>query len=81
MLFLQGGAFALFTLVPLNLLASDDCAGYLDTGHWSARAIAEASRVSRVAVVARARNAVPPAASWEIPAGAAYFSRDRVLAP
>ncbi len=71
-LFLQGGAYAQFRLVPLNLLGPDGCAAHVETGYWSARAIAEASSVCRVAVAARALNRVPPPASWRIPEEAAY---------
>jgi len=48
LLFLQGGASAQFALAPLNLLGSSDCAAYVDTGHWSRRAMAEAARYCRV---------------------------------
>jgi phosphoserine aminotransferase len=71
-LLLQGGAFAQFRLVPLNLLGSSDCAAYVETGYWSARAMAEAGNVCRVAVAARARHAVPPVGTWCIPREAVY---------
>ena len=71
-LFLQGGATAQFRLVPLNLLGARDCAAYVETGHWSGRAIAEAAQVCRPAIAARARNRIPPADTWRIPPGAAY---------
>ncbi len=71
-LFLAGGAFAQFRLVPLNLLAAGDGAAYVDTGLWSQRAIEEAACLSRVTIAARGRNHVPPVATWDIPADAAY---------
>lgn len=71
-LFLQGGALAQFRLLPLNLLGAADCAAYVETGHWSARAIAEAGEVCRVVLAARGRNRVPPAETWRIPPEAAY---------
>ncbi len=71
-LFLQGGAYAQFRLVPLNLLGPDACATYVETGYWSARAMSEASSVCRVVVAARALNRVPPPATWRIPDEAAY---------
>ena len=43
-LFMQGGASAQFSLVPLNLAAPDSVVDYINTGHWSQRAIAEAAR-------------------------------------
>lgn len=58
-LFLAGGASAQFAAVPLNLLADGGgevgggagaSALYIDSGHWSRRAIAEAQRLGRVAV-------------------------------
>src|SRR5450830_439613 len=40
-LFLQGGAHAQFSMVPLNLLRDKKTAGYIDTGIWSRKAIDE----------------------------------------
>ena len=71
-LLLQGGAFAQFRLVPLNLLRSTDRAAYVETGYWSARAIAEAREVCRVAVVAQADAAIPPVATWQLPRDTVY---------
>ena len=39
-LFLQGGATAQFALLPMNLLGIKTHADYVDTGIWSAKAIA-----------------------------------------
>ena len=39
-LFLQGGATAQFALLPMNLLGNKTHADYIDTGIWSAKAIA-----------------------------------------
>lgn len=55
-LFMAGGASAQFALLPMNLLgaggeASAPRALYLDSGHWSRRAIAEARRYGEVTVV------------------------------
>ena len=41
-LFLQGGASLQFSMVPLNLLAAGDSAGYVVGGSWGKRAIADA---------------------------------------
>ncbi len=71
-LFLQGGAYAQFRLVPINLLGPGECAAYVETGYWSARAITEAASVCRVVVAARALNRVPPPATWRIPDEAGY---------
>ena len=49
-LFLQGGASAQFAMVPLNLTAPASATDYLDTGHWSKKAIEEARRYCAVHV-------------------------------
>ena len=41
-LFLQGGASMQFAMIPMNFLAGDRTADYIDTGTWSAKAIKEA---------------------------------------
>ncbi len=43
-LFMQGGASAQFSMVPINLLRGKKTANYTHTGHWSKKAIAEAQR-------------------------------------
>jgi len=40
-LFLQGGASLQFAMVPMNLLADDQVADYVNTGTWSTKAIKE----------------------------------------
>ena len=49
-LFLQGGASAQFSMVPINLLRGGYRANYANTGHWSVKAIAEAKRYCEVNV-------------------------------
>ena len=52
-LFLQGGATGQFAAVPLNLARGDSTVDYLDTGHWSKKALREAQRyTARVNVAA-----------------------------
>jgi phosphoserine aminotransferase len=51
-LFMQGGATAQFAAVPMNLAAAGAAADYVNTGHWSERAIQEARRFVEVGVVA-----------------------------
>ena len=41
-LFLQGGASLQFAMVPMNFLAGNRSADYVDTGTWSSKAIKEA---------------------------------------
>ncbi len=60
-LFLQGGASAQFALVPLNLASAQSTVDYVDTGHWSRKAIAEAGYTR-----------VPPQSELRLSAGAAY---------
>ncbi|PMS13346.1 3-phosphoserine/phosphohydroxythreonine transaminase [Trinickia caryophylli] len=85
-LFLAGGASLQFSAVPMNLLdpSSGLCRGaYADSGYWSRRAIAEASRHAKTSVVARpagsgeAGGGEPPLATpqldgWHLPRDSAY---------
>ncbi len=76
-LFMQGGASAQFGIVPLNLASPGAVADYVQTGHWSTRAMDEASGVVRVTVAAtsahRQFDHVPDPASWRHTPGAAYL--------
>ena len=76
-LFMQGGATLQFSCVPLNLLRGRSTAAYLDTGQWSAKAIAEARRLCRVEVVASAaatgNHEIPVRESWRECPDAAYL--------
>jgi len=75
-LFMQGGATAQFSAVPLNLAAADAAADYVDTGHWSQRTMTEARRfvAIRVAAEESASNysTVPQQASLRLSPDAAY---------
>ena len=74
-LFMQGGASAQFALVPLNLAAPQATVDYVDTGHWSRKAIAEARRYCNVHVAGDAGGKytrVPPQNELRFSAGAAY---------
>jgi phosphoserine aminotransferase len=74
-LFMQGGASAQFSLVPLNLARPQAMVDYLNTGHWSHRAIAEAQRYCKVHVAGDAGGAytrVPPQDELRFSDGAAY---------
>ena len=53
-LFMQGGASAQFALLPLNLTAPGATVDYINTGHWSRKAIEEAGRYCRVHIAAEA---------------------------
>ena len=49
-LFMQGGATTQFACVPLHLLKK--CGGYINTGHWTKKAIVEAKMYGDVKVLA-----------------------------
>ncbi|MCP4747476.1 MAG: 3-phosphoserine/phosphohydroxythreonine transaminase [Desulfobacteraceae bacterium] len=58
-LFLQGGASLQFGMIPMNFLSAQDCADYVNTGTWSAKAIKEAQiqgKNIRVAASSEDRN-------------------------
>jgi len=74
-LFMQGGASAQFSLVPLNLTRPQATVDYLNTGHWSHRAIAEAQRYCKVHVAGDAGGTytrVPTQDELQFSDGAAY---------
>lgn len=51
-LFLTGGASSQFYMAPLNLLAENDKAGYINTGTWAKKAIVEAKMYGDIKEVA-----------------------------
>jgi phosphoserine aminotransferase len=67
-LFMTGGARTQFSLVPMNLLAQTDKAGYLVTGRWSEHAVAAARRFGNVLELWSSRergyDRVPEAAEY-----------------
>jgi phosphoserine aminotransferase len=75
-LFMQGGALAENAIVPMNMLRGKTSADYIDTGEWSKKSIAEASKYARINVAASAANtgytAIPPRDSWRLDPQAAY---------
>lgn len=77
-LFLAGGATTQFAMVPVNLFARSKKADYIDTGIWSKKAIAEASRYGTVNVAAKAEMKdnlayIPTQESWSTSKDAAYL--------
>jgi phosphoserine aminotransferase len=76
-LFLQGGATAQFSLIPMNLLAGNPRACFLETGHWSSKAIKVAADFCQPVVSGSSKDngytTVPPRSSWQIDDSAAYF--------
>lgn len=49
-LFMQGGATTQFSIIPLHLL--EHCAGFINTGHWSKKALEEAKKYGSVKILA-----------------------------
>ncbi len=74
---LQGGGIGESAIVPLNLLGAKRAADYVNTGHWSTRAIAEARQFCDVDVAASAEDRgftyVPARSTWRTSPDAAYL--------
>jgi phosphoserine aminotransferase len=75
-LFLQGGATQQFAQIPMNLAEEGASADYIDSGHWSEKAISEAAAYVRVNVAASAKaddyRRLPTPESWQLDPRAAY---------
>ena len=75
-LFLQGGAYAHFALVAMNLMGHHASADYVQTGHWSTRAINEARRYGHINIVASSELSgfknIPRYQQWQRDPDAAY---------
>jgi phosphoserine aminotransferase len=75
-LFLQGGATAQFSAIPLNLTTPESTVDYINTGSWSKKAVGEAKRYCKVNVAAdeAASNysTVPEQSALKLTPGAAY---------
>jgi phosphoserine aminotransferase len=73
--FLQGGATALFAIIPLNFLHTS--ADYLVGGEWSKKAAANAKELGKVNVVATSEasnfNHSPLPSEWKLSPEADYF--------
>lgn len=76
-LFMQGGASAQFSAVPLNLSAQGQTVDYALTGQWSKKAVKEASRYANVNIAASSEDTnfctVPAADQWQTSPDAAYL--------
>ena len=76
-LFLQGGASAQFSMVPINLLRGGSKANYANTGHWSVKAIAEAKRYCEVNVCTDSTENnftnIDDFQNWDIDEAASYL--------
>jgi len=76
-LFLQGGATAQFSAVPMNLLGDRKNADYINTGQWSKKAISTGRRYAEVNVAASSEDdnftSIPPRDGWSLREDAAYL--------
>jgi phosphoserine aminotransferase len=74
-LFLQGGATLLFTVIPMNLLQTS--ADYLVSGEWSKKAVSFGKEVGAVNVVASSEASnfdhSPASGEWKLSDKADYF--------
>lgn len=75
-LFLQGGASAQFSMIPMNLLGDKKQADYINTGIWSKKAIKEAERYATINIAASAETndfkAIPSQEELQLNPNAAY---------
>lgn len=69
-LFMHGGAHAQFSAIPLNLGVSR--IGYVDTGQWSQKFAAEASKLCEVTRVAAHTLRFPYEDEWNVTEGIEY---------
>lgn len=76
-LFLQGGATAQFSAIPMNLAGEGAAVDYVNTGSWSKKALGEAKRYCKVNVAADAADSgytcIPALAGWKRGAAAAFL--------
>ena len=75
-LFLQGGATAQFTYIPMNLLRGKTAADYILTGDWGKKAAKEAAKYANVNIAATSEvekfTQIPARDSWKLDPDAAY---------
>lgn len=75
-LFMQGGATAQFSFIPMNLLRGKTGADFVLTGDWGKKAAKEAGRYAKVNVAASSEadkfTHIPDRASWKLDPNAAY---------
>lgn len=76
-LFLQGGATAQFSTIPMNLLGNKQHMDYVDTGVWSQKASKEAARYGNVNIAASAKannyTKIPEMAEWQLNPQSAFL--------
>ena len=76
-LYISGGATAMMSMVPINLLANGETGDYVVTGSWSNKAYKEAKRLANIHLAAdsAADNyyTIPDPSTWDISNDAAYL--------
>jgi phosphoserine aminotransferase len=76
-LYVQGGATAMMSMVPLNLLAQGGTGDYLVTGTWSEKAFGEAKRLGKINLTASSEAekfyTIPDRNSWKLSSDSAYL--------
>ncbi len=76
-LFMQGGATAQFSMVPMNLLKEDDKADYICTGQWGKKAIKEAEKFGAINLAASSEDRqfsyIPAIADWKLRGDSGYI--------
>ncbi|MDY7025449.1 MAG: 3-phosphoserine/phosphohydroxythreonine transaminase [Pseudomonadota bacterium] len=77
-LFLQGGATHQFTMIPQNLTKnSSQVVDFIETGHWSEKAIKVTKKSAQVHIAASSRDSgfttVPRPDTWNLSDNAAYL--------
>ena len=74
-IFLQGGATALFTLIPMNFLHTS--ADYLSSGEWSKKSVVSGKEIGKINVVASSEatnfDHSPLPSEWKLSPEADYF--------
>ncbi|MGQ0622937.1 MAG: 3-phosphoserine/phosphohydroxythreonine transaminase [Panacagrimonas sp.] len=75
-LFMQGGATAQFSLIPLNLLRGKAGADYVLTGDWGKKAARECGRYGKANIAASSESDkfthIPDVSTWKLNPDAAY---------
>jgi phosphoserine aminotransferase len=76
-LYVPGGATALMSMVPLNLLAQGGTGDYLLTGNWSDKAYGEAKRLGKTNLAGSSKAekfyTIPERSSWKLSSDSAYL--------
>lgn len=76
-LFLQGGGALQFSQIPMNLVRGDGTCDYIDTGHWSRKALAAAARYAKVNIAATALGSdfstIPREHEWQLSKAPSYL--------